>query len=157
MYQMKDDGVGLHITSLYSIRVKTPENEEMVRKYHEKHKNDKDYQTWWPCGQLAGAIIGWKMAFAAFEKAGSLDPEKVIPVFEGFQYKSPVGLWTMRKCDHQAIMPFFGVVMTGGPNPYFDGSIRPDVKFPWEGPNIDVFPAEKVALPATPDYNPRCP
>ncbi len=157
MYQMKDDGVGIHITTPYSIQVKTPENEEMVRKYHEKHKNDKDYQTWWPCGQLAGAIIGWKMAFAAFEKTGSLDPEKVISVFEGFQYKSPVGLWTMRKCDHQAIMPFFGVVMAGGANPYFNGSIRSDVNFPWEGSNIDVFPAEKVALPATPDYNSRCP
>ena len=96
------------------------------------------------------------MALAALEKAGSLEPEKVIPVFEGFQYESPVGLWTMRPCDHQAIMPMYGGATRGGENPYFNGSIRPDVKFPWLGPDLKKLPAEKVAIPATPDYNPRC-
>jgi hypothetical protein len=89
--------------------------------------------------------------------AGSLDPEKVIQAFEGFQYKSAVGLWTMRKCDHQAILPMYGGVTVAGWNPFYNGSIRPDVKFPWEGPNIEMFSADKVALPATSDYNPRCP
>ncbi len=157
MYELKDDGVGLHVAAGYSVRVSTPENKELIRKYHERHKEDKDFQTWWPVGLQGAGVIGWKMTFAAIEKAGSLDPEKVIEAFEGFQYKSAVGLWTMRKCDHQVLVPMYGVVMEGGTNPFFNGSIRPEVKFPWEGPNIQMFPADKVSLPATSDYNPGCP
>ena len=157
MNELKDDGVGLYSAGAYSLNVKTPENQEMIKKYHEKHKNDKDFLTWWPFGYLGQGIIGWRMTFAAIEKAGSLDPEKVIEAFEGFQYKSAVGLWTMRKCDHQVILPMYSGVTVAGWNAFYNGSIRPDVKLPWEGPNIEMFPAEKVALPATSGYNPRCP
>jgi branched-chain amino acid transport system substrate-binding protein len=157
MNELKEEAVGIHVVTPYELRIKTPENEELVRKFHEKHKDDKDYLTWWPFEDCGVAIIGWKMVFAAYEKAGSLDPEKVIETFEGFQYKSPVGLWTMRKCDHQVLLPMYVGVVESGPNPYFNGSIRPDVKFPWFGPNLQMIPAEKVTLPATPDYNPRCP
>jgi ABC-type branched-subunit amino acid transport system substrate-binding protein len=140
------------------MRVKTPENEEMIRRFHEKHKNDKDFLTWWPFPDIGMAILGWKMTFAAIEKAGSLDPEKIIETFENnFQWKSPVGLYTMRKCDHQVILPMYGGMIEAGPNPYYNGSIRPDISFPWAGPNIAEFPAEKVTLPPTPEYNPRCP
>jgi branched-chain amino acid transport system substrate-binding protein len=156
MNDLKDDARGIHVVSSYELGVKTPENEAMIKKYHEKHKNDKDYVTWWPFGDNGMVIIGWRMTLAAYEKAGSLDPEKVIEAYEGFQYRTPVGLWTMRKCDHQAILPMFGGEIESGPNPYYNGSIRPDVKFPWWGPNIQVLPADKVAMPATPDYNPRC-
>jgi branched-chain amino acid transport system substrate-binding protein len=156
MNELKDDAVGLRVTFEYSLRVKTPENEEMIKRYHQRHRNDKDFLTWWPFSDLALGILGWKMTFAAVEKAGSLDPEKIIEAFENFQWKSPVGLWTMRKCDHQVILPMFGGVIEGGPNPFYDGSIRPEVKFPWMGPNLVEFPADKIALPPTPQYNPRC-
>ena len=147
--ELKDEAVGIYWTMEYSLRVKTPENEEMIRRFHEKHKDDKDFLTQWPFADCALAILGWKMTFAAIEKAGSLDTEKIIAAFENFQWKSPVGLWTMRKCDHQVILPMFGGMIESGPNPFY--------KFPWAGPNIMQFPAEKVAIPATPDYNPRCP
>ena len=146
---LKDDAVGVYWVHEYSLRVKTPENEEMMRRFHEKHKNDKDFLNWWPTSDCAMALLGWKMTFAAIEKAGSLETEKIIAAFENFQWNSPIGLWTMRKCDHQVILPMFGGMIEGGPNPFY--------KFPWAGPNIITFPAEKVALPATPDYNPRCP
>ena len=42
----------------------------------------------------------------------------------------------------------FGGSIAAGPNPYY--------KFPWEGPKVEEFPADKVTLPATKDYNPRC-
>ena len=138
------------------MRINTPENQEMIRKYHAKHKADKDFQTWWPTGLMGAGLIGWEMTFAAIEKAGSLDPEKIIAAFEGFQYKTPVGLWTMRKCDHQMMMPMYNVRIEAGPNPYFNGSINPDIKFPWAGPNYTMIPAEKVSIPATPSYNARC-
>jgi branched-chain amino acid transport system substrate-binding protein len=146
--ELKDDAVGIHWSMEYSLRVKMPENEEMIRRFHEKHKNDTDFLTQWPFADCALAILGWKMTFAAVEKAGSLDPEKITAAFEGFQWKSPVGQWTMRKCDHQVILPMFGGVIEAGPNPFY--------KFPWAGPNIVEFPAEKVAKPPTADYNPRC-
>jgi ABC-type branched-subunit amino acid transport system substrate-binding protein len=155
--ELKDDAAGIYWAHEYSLRIKTPENEEMIRRFHEKHKNDKDFLTWWPFPDIAMSILGWKMTFAAVEKAGSLDPEKIIETFENnFQWKSPTGLWTMRKCDHQVILPMYGGVIEAGPNPFYNGSIRPDVSFPWAGPNITEFPAERVALPPTPEYNPRC-
>ena len=94
---------------------------------------------------MAGACIGWMMTFAAIEKAGTLDPEKVIEAYEGFQYESPVGTYTMRACDHQALMPMYGIVIKAGPNPFYNGSIREDVKFPWDGPDLEVFPLTSLA------------
>jgi branched-chain amino acid transport system substrate-binding protein len=157
MRELQEDAVGLIITQQYSLRVKTPENEAFIRKWHEKHKNDKDFLTWFPHGYCGAGVFGWRMTLAAIEKAGSLDPEKIIEAYEGFQYKSPVGLWTMRKCDHSVIIPMYVSKVESGWNPFFNGSIRADVKFPWEGPNIQMLPAEQVNAPATPDYNPRCP
>ena len=146
--ELKDDAIGMYFTHMYSLRVKTPQNEELIKRFHEAHKNDKDFITWWPFPDSAFAVLGWKMVFAAVEKAGSLDPERFTQAFEGFQWKSPVGLWTMRKCDHQVITPMFGGEIKAGPNPFYD--------FPWTGEKIVEFPADKVSLPATPDYNPRC-
>ena len=146
--ELKDDAVGMYFAHQYSLRVKTPENEELIRRFHERHKDDKDFLTWWPFADCAFSVLGWKMTFAAVEKAGTLDSEKFIETFEGFKWMSPVGLYTMRKCDHQVLVPMYGGIIEGGPNPFYD--------FPWAGPNIVKFPAEEVALPATPDYNPRC-
>jgi ABC-type branched-subunit amino acid transport system substrate-binding protein len=154
--ELKDDVAGIYSAISCDMRVNKPEWQEIVKKYHEKHKNDKDFLTWWPFSLIGETIIGWKMTFAAIEKAGSLAPEKIIEAFEGFTYKSPVGMYTMRKCDHQVILPMFAGVTQGGSNPYFNGTIRQDVKFPWIGPNMVEFPGEKVVVPATADYNPRC-
>lgn len=156
MNEVKEDAVGIHLAYAYTGRVKTPENEEMVAKYHEKHKRDKDFLTWWPEGAIGVTILGYNMFFAAVEKAKSLDSEKVIGTLEGFRYKTPVGWWEMRKCDHQVLVPIFGGELQSK-NPYFDGSIRPEVKFPWLGSDITTFPATAVSIPPTPDYNPRCP
>ena len=148
--ELKEDGVGIHTTWEYELRIKSPENQEMIKKFHEEHKNDKDLITWWPSANLGTALLAWKMTFAAVEKAGSVDPKKIIATLENnFQWKGPAGLWTMRKCDHQVMLPMYGGVIEGGPNPYYP--------FPWIGQNLEMFPADKVAVPATKDYNPRCP
>ena len=110
---LKDDAVGIYYAHMYSLRVKTPENEKMIAKFHEQHKTDKDFLTWWPFGNTGQVILGMEMAFAAIQKAGSLDPEKIIRTFEGFEYKTPVGLWSMRACDHQLIMPMYGGIIEG--------------------------------------------
>jgi branched-chain amino acid transport system substrate-binding protein len=154
--ELKDDAAGVYYVDQYSLRTNTPENQELIKRYHERYKNDKDFWLWWPVGSIGRGLIGWKMAFAALEKIGSIDPEKVIEGFEGFQWKSPVGLYTMRKCDHQTMLPVYGGIIEAGNNPWYNGSIRADVNFPYEGPKIQMFPADKVSIPATPAYNPRC-
>jgi branched-chain amino acid transport system substrate-binding protein len=146
--ELKDDAAGMYYAAEYTMRVNTPENQDMIRRYHEKHKDDKDFLTQWPFSDVSMAILGWKMTFAAIEKAGSLDAEKIIEAYEGFQWKSPVGMWTMRKCDHQVVLPMFGGVIEAGPNPYYN--------FPWASAKVEEFPADKVTLPATKDYNSRC-
>jgi branched-chain amino acid transport system substrate-binding protein len=156
MNDMKDDAIGIHITNQYSLRVNSPENQDFIKKFHEKHKGDKDYLTWWPVGAMGGSATSWRVAFAAMEKAGTLDPDKFVKVFEGFQYKTPVGTYTMRACDHQMLVPMYGITIAGGQNPFYNGSIKPEIKFPFEGPKIEMFPAEAVAFPATKEYNPRC-
>jgi len=157
--ELGDDSVGIHYAYDYTMRVDTPENKAMIAKFHAQpgHKNSKDVLDWWPAGSIGHTIFGWKMVFAAVEKAGSLDPEKIIEAFEGFRYKTPVGWWSMRECDHQVILPMFGGVVEAGENPYFNGSILPDKKFPWLGPDIMTFSAEEAAIPPTSDYNKRCP
>jgi branched-chain amino acid transport system substrate-binding protein len=153
---LKDLAIGIYHANGYSMRVNTPENQKMIAAYHELHKNDKDITTWWPYANIGQTILGMRMTFAVIEKAGSLDPEKIINTFEGFKYESAVGTFTMRPCDHQVLLPIWVGLVEGGPNPYFNGSIRKDVDFPWEGPDIIQAPAEQVMLPATPEYNSRC-
>ena len=46
-----------------------------------------------------------------------------------------VHLWTVRKCDHQAMLPVCGRATEGGPNPYD--------KFPWSGQKIHEFPPKR--------------
>jgi len=53
------------------------------------------------------------------------------------------------------LVPLFGFQVQGGQNPYYNGSIRQDVNFPGMT-ELCYIPAEKVAMPATPEYNPRC-
>ena len=157
--ELGDDSEGIHWANDYTMRVNTPENQAMIAKFHAQpeNMNSKDVINWWPTGSTGHAILGWQMVFAAVEKAGSLDPEEIIHAFEGFQYKTAVGWWTMRECDHQVILPMFGGVVEAGENPYFNGSILPDKKFPWLGPDIMTFSAEESAIPPTSDYNKRCP
>ncbi len=149
MQELKEDGVGVCATWEYELRIKSPENQAMIKKFNDQHKNDKDFITWWPSGNLGTALLAWKMAMAAIEKAGSLDPEKIIDTLEGFQWKGPAGLWTMRKCDHQVMLPMYGGVVAAGSNPFYP--------FPWIGTNLEVFPPEKVTARATKEYNARCP
>lgn len=153
--ELKDDSIGIHVSFPHDLAVKTPENEAMIARFHAKHKNEKDFMYWWPIYNIGYTICGWQMTFAAIEKAGSLDTEKIINTFEGFSYKTPVGVWTMRKCDHQVILPMYAGVVVPGWNPWFNGSIDPKINFPWVGGEIMMIP--DVAIPPTPEYNPRCP
>lgn len=146
--QLRDEAVGISSVNGWSVGVNTPENNEMVAKWHKKFK-DKRYDWWWPSSNVAWEFMGWPMFFAAVEKAKSLEPDKIIDALEGLRYKTPIGWYTMRKCDHQVILPMFAFEIKPGKNKWFD--------WPWIGPDVMTIPADSVAPPATADYNPRCP
>lgn len=154
--EVKDDLVGVYTANVYDLNIKTPENQAFIARWHAKHKNDKDFLNWWPVYNAGYVILSWPQVFAAIAKAGSSDAEKIIEAFEGMWFKSLVGWRSMRKCDHTAIMPMFAGAVQAA-NPWFDGSIRADVKFPWTGPDMKMFPAMESNILPTPDYNPRCP
>lgn len=155
-FNLGADSVGLICAQNYSLRVNTPENADLKKRWHEKYKKDKDFLYWWPWVYCAQPVLAWQMTFAAIEKAGTINADKVVETLEGFSYKSTMGLWQARKCDHQVVAPVYGGMVTAEPNPFYNGSIRPDVNFPYLGTEVFVFPAEEVVIPATPDYNPRC-
>ena len=144
----KEDTPGIFCAAGYTMLVDTPENRAMVAKYHKQHKYDTIRNKLVEIAR-GPSIIGLQMVFAAVEKAGSLDPDKIIETLEGFRYKTPVGWWFMRECDHQVILPMFVMSAKAAPNPYY-----PDTLY---GPDIVRFSAEETAIPATSDYNPRCP
>lgn len=155
-YELGDNAIGIHSCYTADLRVKTPENEAFITRYHEMHKYDKDFTTWWPVTVIGTTYNEISMLLAAVEKAGTLNPEKIIETFENFEFKTNMGLYKMRKCDHQVLAPVYCGEVTADPNPWFNGSIRPDVKFHHWGPEVKMFSAMEVAIPATPDYNPRC-
>jgi branched-chain amino acid transport system substrate-binding protein len=79
--------------------IKTPENEEFVRKFINR------------TGQppLSGAAYGYvsvQVIKAAVEKAGAWDREKFIDALEGIRVKTIIGDVEVRKCDHQLYGPF---------------------------------------------------
>jgi len=145
--QLQDEAEGVFTSFMYDTVIDTPENKKLVTKWHEKFKN-KRYDWWYPMGIHAWELLGWPMFFAAVEKAGSLDSEKIIEAFEGFWYKTQMGWTSMRKCDHQIIPPMFVLEIKKGPN-----SIYP---WPYVQDYTEIS-AMKAAIPPTPDYNPRCP
>jgi len=146
--ELKDEAVGIYQNGYYDFVIDTPGNQAFVKKWHERNK-DKSWEFWYPVDSAPMEYVGWPMVFAALEKAGSLDSEKVITALEGFEYDTIIGRWTMRACDHQILQPNWVKTFMPGKSRYYD----------WNWYTKDVLieiPAEKLANPATPDYNPRC-
>lgn len=129
----------------YSLFLDNPENKEMIKRYREYRKDDKDTLTMLPYGNIGRAIVGMQFFFAAVEKAGSLDTEKIINSWEGMHFKSAYGDAYMRACDHQ-MMTQWHLARVVKENPFYD--------FPTLGPPIATFSPEEVNDPK-PD-NPRC-
>ncbi|MFP3927552.1 MAG: ABC transporter substrate-binding protein [Desulfobacteraceae bacterium] len=90
-----------------------PENKEFVEEFKEAYGR-------YP---KVGALYGYLAAqyiIKGFEKAGSIDTEKLIDELEGFSVDSPVGPVKMRACDHQAELPMFmGVTEKSPDHPFF--------------------------------------
>jgi len=66
----------------------------------------------WPDLVVGQTISDTYWLFDVIEKAGSTDPEKIIAVWEGYEYHSMQGVRIMRPEDHQAIFPMYVGVTT---------------------------------------------
>ena len=94
----------------------TPENKAFVEEFQKVYKR-------YP---RVGALYGYLTAqyiIKGFEKAGSVNTEKLIDALGGLTVDSPVGPVKMRACDHQAELPMFiGVTKKSSKYPFFIAS-----------------------------------
>ena len=90
---------GIYGGGRYMFGLNTPENNAWVERWYKKYNRYPDNG----CLSYNGVM----MLMEAVKKAGTIETEAVIKTFETIQYRSPKGLVTMRKCDHQADQDYF--------------------------------------------------
>ena len=107
----------------HMITVDTPENKAFNKMWNDLwQKWDKPYNSplyKWPISIFGECVNGFYWMFDVIERAGTTDPEKIISVWEGDEYRSITGVVKMRACDHQIIRDVF-VAEFEYPNPWFD-------------------------------------
>jgi branched-chain amino acid transport system substrate-binding protein len=108
--------------------------EQFDLSFRKDHKFDFVAQPW---------LVMFQMLSRAITEAGSTDPVKVALKLEGMQQKDLLGQTeTMRKDDHQLILP------------YYEGLLTKNVKYDTEGTGlgfktIATIPAEEETMPTT--------
>lgn len=143
---------GTIVTHSYGITIDSPLNRSFIKRYHERHKSYPSTHMQYPDSFFGNAYFGMMFLFAAIEKAGSLDSEKIIKAWEGMQFEYPQGKVTMRACDHQLIAPMsiYKVVRVPEKEKFFN------LPYYISKPVV-TFTGEETAIPMnTPGYNPRC-
>ncbi len=135
----------------YMTLLNKPENVEFMNKWHEAWK------TWkaplydgplfkWPGGILPQSTIATYWMFKVVEKAGSLDPDKIIAAWEGDEITLFGNNYKMRACDHQAIFDMNASEMSW-PNDFYEKAAAPV--------NVVTIPAAECIQPV-PDDVPGC-
>lgn len=116
-------GNGLVAIQSYMTIPDKPQNVELMNKWHEAWKNWKAplyngplFE--WPGGILPQSTIGAYWMFKVIEKAGSLDPDKIIAAWEGDEIELFGNKYKMRACDHQGIFDMNASEMTW-PNNFY--------------------------------------
>jgi len=89
-----------------------PKNHTFNEMWHEQWKRwKKPYGSnsyAWPTPWFGECITDSYWLFDVIQRAGSTDPEKIIPVWEGDEYHSATGaVLKMRACDHQTIRDLY--------------------------------------------------
>lgn len=89
----------------------TPRNNEFVAAYHKRFGK-------YPSYNAQNAYAGVYTFKAAIEKAGGTEPEKVIAAMNDLEVEAPIGTYTVRKEDHQALVDgFWGVTKASAEYP----------------------------------------
>lgn len=84
---------------------KTPTNDAFFAEYIAFAKANGITDPNSPSYAVFGGYCAARFMVEALAKAGSPDSDKVIAALEGMTIDTPVGLITMRPCDHQAMAP----------------------------------------------------
>lgn len=107
----------------------TPVNKHFVDGYHERYGK-------YPSYNAQNAYSGIYTFKAAIEKAGSVEPSAVAAAMEGLSVEAPIGTYTLRPEDHQALVDdFWGVTKASADSPI--RMLDP----------VRVFPAAEVTPP----------
>lgn len=115
---------------VYMLTIPGKKNQEFIEK---AHKDNGDYPV-----RMAKPFLATMFWAEAVKKAGTTDVDAVIKAWEGLSYDGPAGVWTMRACDHQTQMPFWGAEITAKENKFY--------KHAYVG-TAAMIPAEKVEVP----------
>lgn len=116
------------------VELKIPSAEKFDLGFRKDHKFDFTAQNW---------VVMFEMLSRAITQAKSVDVLKIAQNLEGMQQKDLLGKTeTMRKTDHQLILP------------YYEGLLTKDVKYDTEGTGLGfktiyTVPADEEALPTT--------
>jgi len=116
------------------VELKIPSAEKFDLAFRKTHKFDFVAQNW---------VVMFEMLSHAITEAGSTDVFKIAQNLEGMQQKDLLGKTeTMRKSDHQLILP------------YYEGLLTKDVKYDTEGTGLGfktifTVPAEQEEMPTT--------
>ena len=141
---------GLVNANQFLIDDDTPAHKAWLTKWNDQWKGwKKPYNTLyykWPSDQTGMNLSHLYWLMDVIQRAGSTDPEKIIPVWEGDEYKSISGPWRMRACDHQAIMDLYATEYVY-PNKWFE-------RCAYNGKIVKI-PAQYVAPPVPEDLD-RC-
>ena len=78
----------------------TPENKAFTEEFRKTYKR-------YPGSTALYGYIGGVYIARAYQKAGTMNPEKFIDALEGLVIDSPIGKLEMRACDHQVILPMY--------------------------------------------------
>ena len=100
-------GRGLVNINDYMITIETPENQAFVKLYHNSWKNwsfpyNRD-QYQWPASVYGNCISALYWLYSVIERANATDPEKIIALWEGDEFRSFKGVIKMRPDDHMVI------------------------------------------------------
>jgi branched-chain amino acid transport system substrate-binding protein len=116
------------------VELKIPSAEKFDLAFRKDHKFDFVAVNW---------VVMFEMLSRAITEAGSVDPLKIALKLEDMQQKDLLGKTeTMRKADHQLILP------------YYEGLLTKDVKYDTEGTGlgfktIATIPASEEEMPTT--------
>ena len=143
--------VGLLHVNEFLIDDDTAEHRAWLRNWNQQWKRWKrPYNTplyTWPSGTIGAGLSEMYWFLDVLQRAGSTDPEKIIKVWEGDEYRPITGaIYQMRACDHQAIIEMYATEFVH-PNKWFESCA-------YTGKIIKI-PAKYVTPPVPEDLE-RC-
>ena len=98
-------GRGCAVVSFYQPSFDHPQNNTFVEMWHEQSSKWKEP---YDSASIEPGMVGLYWLFDVIQRAGSLDPEKIIQTWEGDEYHSITGaVMKMRACDHQTVMDLY--------------------------------------------------